>query len=157
MPWKDYFLQEINTDYIIKVYNFKAKAIAGNIPKTLKEATGKIEALFGMAGDVPCSIVTGNSFRSVDYFVKAVVAPSLPLVETSPLPEVWNFCSAMHAAIGACPGARACPPVVDLEDCLYRAAMGRGDANFKTKKARAFRDMAGKRRLMALKEVLAAQ
>ena len=152
MPWKDYFLQENNMDYLIKVYHFKAKEIVGNVPKALSEATVQVESLFEMAGDVPCAVVNGNAFRSIDDFFGVVVASSLPLLESSPLPEVWNFCFAVHTAIDACQGAREYPPVVALENRLYRAAMAREGANFKSKKARAFRDVAGKNRIAALKK-----
>jgi hypothetical protein len=82
-----------------------------------------------------------------------MVRRAIALIEAASTPalEVWNYCRAVHEAVDGC-RPWACPGIVHIENRLYWAAMAREGATFKSKAARAFRDMAGKDRLAALKK-----
>lgn len=147
MTWSDYFLTENNMDYTIKVHYFLAKKYTQYQPSSLHTAAKALELLLRLTRDVPGAIV--HFFGNVDVMVQRAVH----LVEGSEPSEVWDCCCAVHKAIDECDRARAYPPVVELENRLYTAALAREGANFKNKKARSFRDMAGKNRIAALKKL----
>ena len=147
MSWGDYFLTETNMDYTVKVHYFLAKKYTKYQPTTLTLAAKALELLFRISRDVPGAIV--HFFGHADVMVQRAVH----LFEGSEPSEIWDCCCAVHKAIDECDRARAHPPMVDIENRLYMAAMARKGANFKSKKARAFRDMAGKNRITALKKL----
>lgn len=150
MTWSEYFLVEGDMDYSVKVYSLLATKYTKFHPTSLPMAAKALELLLRLARDIPGAIV--QLFQNINVMVQHVIR----LVEASSKPsEVWDCCCVVHRAIDECQGARVYPVVVELENRLYRAAMARKNANFRSKAARSFRDMVGKDRIVALKKELA--